>query len=60
RDAIGDELAELSSAISQLCCDVLEAKITLEAVTKYYQGNAAVKVFDISEVNLILLLFYNQ
>jgi DNA polymerase-3 subunit delta len=49
RDAIGEELDELSSAISQLCFDVIEDKITLEAVKKYYQGNAAVKVFDISD-----------
>lgn len=48
RDAIGEELEELSSAISQLCFDVAEDKITLESVKKYYQGNAAVKVFDIS------------
>ena len=39
----------LASAISQLCFDVIEDKITLEAVKKYYQGNAAVKVFDISD-----------
>lgn len=49
RDAIGEELDELASAISQLCFDVTEDKITLEAVKKYYQGNAAVKVFDISD-----------
>ena len=49
RDAIGEELDELSGAINQLCFDVLEDKITLESVKKYYQGNAAVKVFDISD-----------
>jgi DNA polymerase-3 subunit delta len=49
RDAIGEELDELASAISQLCFDITEDKITLEAVKKYYQGNAAVKVFDISD-----------
>ena len=49
RDAVGEELDELSGAINQLCFDVLEDKITLESVKKYYQGNAAVKVFDISD-----------
>ncbi len=48
RDAVGEELDELSGAINQLCFDVLEDKITLESVKKYYQGNAAVKVFDIT------------
>ena len=48
RDAIGEELDELSGAINQLCFDVRENKITLSDVQKYYQGNAAVKVFDIS------------
>ena len=48
RDAIGQELDELSGAINQLCFDIVEEKITLEAVKKYYQGNAAVKVYDIS------------
>ena len=48
RDAVGEELDELSGAINQLCFDVLEEKITLESVKKYYQGNAAVKVFDIT------------
>jgi DNA polymerase III delta subunit len=48
RDAIGQELDELSGAINQLCFDIVEEKITLESVKKYYQGNAAVKVYDIS------------
>ena len=48
RDAVGEELDELSGAINQLCFDVLQDKITLESVKKYYQGNAAVKVFDIT------------
>ena len=48
RDAVGEELDELSGAINQLCFDVLEDKISLESVKKYYQGNAAVKVFDIT------------
>ncbi len=48
RDAVGEELDELSGAINQLCFDVLDDKITLESVKKYYQGNAAVKVFDIT------------
>ena len=48
RDAIGQELDELSGAINQLCFDIVEEKITLDAVKKYYEGNAAVKVYDIS------------
>jgi DNA polymerase-3 subunit delta len=48
RDAVGEELGELSGAINQICFDVVEDKISLEAVKKYYQGNAAVKVYDIS------------
>lgn len=48
RDAIGEELEELSSAINQLCFDILEEEITIDSIRKYYQGNAAVKVFDIS------------
>ncbi len=48
RDAIGENLDELVGAISQLCFDVLDKKIELEHIKKYYQGNVAVKVFDIS------------
>ena len=48
RDAIGQELDELAGAINQLCFDIVEEKITLDAVKKYYEGNAAVKVYDIS------------
>ena len=48
RDAVGENLEELHSAISQLCFDVTEENITIESVKKYYQGNVAVKVFDIS------------
>jgi DNA polymerase-3 subunit delta len=48
RDAIGENLEELAAAISQLCFDVVDQKITLDSVQKYFQGNAAVKVFDIS------------
>ncbi len=48
RDAVGENLDELVGAISQLCFDVLDKKIELEHVKKYYQGNVAVKVFDIS------------
>ena len=48
RDAIGQELDELAGAINQLCFDIVEEKITLDAVKKYYGGNAAVKVYDIS------------
>ena len=43
-----ENLEELHSAISQLCFDVTEENITIESVKKYYQGNVAVKVFDIS------------
>jgi DNA polymerase III subunit delta len=48
RDSIGEELEVLSSAISQICFDVVDEVITFDSVKKYYQGNAAVKVFDIS------------
>jgi DNA polymerase-3 subunit delta len=48
RDAVGENLDELVGAISQLCFDVLDKKIELEHVKRYYQGNVAVKVFDIS------------
>ena len=48
RDAVGENLDELVGAISQLCFDVLDKQIELEHVKRYYQGNVAVKVFDIS------------
>jgi DNA polymerase-3 subunit delta len=48
RDAVGENLDELVGAISQLCFDVVDKKIELGHVKKYYQGNVAVKVFDIS------------
>ena len=48
RDAVGENLDELVGAISQLCFDVIDKKIELEHVKRYYQGNVAVKVFDIS------------
>lgn len=48
RDAVGENLDELVGAISQLCFDILDKKIELEHVQKYYHGNVAVKVFDIS------------
>ena len=48
RDAVGENLEELVGAISQICFDVVDKKIVLEHVQKYYQGNVAVKVFDIS------------
>ena len=39
RDAVGENLEELHSAISQLCFDVTEENITIESVKKYYQGD---------------------
>lgn len=47
-EAVGSDLRELASAVSQLCADT-GGKVDLAAVTRYYSGRAEVKGFEIAD-----------
>lgn len=47
-DAVGTDLRELASAVSQLVSDT-GGKVTAAAVHRYYQGSAEVSGFDVAE-----------
>ena len=50
-DAVGSDLRELATAISQLCADTA-GKVTAEAVRTYYGASAEVSGFEIAELAL--------
>lgn len=50
-DAVGSDLRELATAISQLCADTA-GKVTSEAVRTYYGASAEVSGFEIAELAL--------
>lgn len=48
-DAVGSDLRELASAVSQLVADT-NGDVTVAAVKKYYSGKAEVSGFDVAEL----------
>lgn len=48
-EAVGSNLRELSSAVSQLVADT-DGEVTVQSVRKYYSGKAEVSGFDVAEL----------
>lgn len=48
-DAVGSDLRELASAVSQLVADT-DGKVTVESVHTYYVGRAEVSGFDVADL----------
>jgi len=47
--SVGSVLGDLVAAVSQLCADIEEPMVDVEAVTRYYEGVSDVKGWDLSD-----------
>ena len=47
--SVGSVLGDLVAAVSQLCADIEEPIVDVEAVTRYYEGVSDVKGWDLSD-----------
>lgn len=49
RDSLGDDLRTIAAAVSQLSADIEEDPISIDQITKYFEGMAAVAPYQIAD-----------
>jgi len=47
--AVGDDIRALAAAVEQLCSDHPGVMVDIDLVSRYYEGRAEIKTFDIAE-----------